>query len=82
MKQRTTELIEKANFQYHERQFERPYRSTILFCDWLEHIGYIRKDSCLRILDLASGAGANIYYMNKRYSNSIFIGVNINNDLV
>jgi SAM-dependent methyltransferase len=82
MKQRTTEWIEKVDFQYHERQFERPYRSTVIFCDWLEQIGYIRKDSCLRILDLGSGAGANIYYMSKRYPNSIFIGVDINYDLV
>jgi ubiquinone/menaquinone biosynthesis C-methylase UbiE len=82
MKQRTTEWIEKVDTKYHERQFKEPYRSTVAFCDWLEEIGYIRNDSHLRIIDLASGQGANIYYMGKRYPQSAFIGVDINPDLV
>ena len=36
----------------------------------------------MRILDIGSGSGANIYYMVKRYSNSTFLGVDINPDLV
>ncbi len=82
MKQRTTEWIEKVDLQYHERQFKEPYRSTVAFCDWLEEIGYISKDSQLTILDLACGQGANTYYMGKRYPRSEFIGVDINSDIV
>lgn len=82
MKQRATEWIEKVNTEYHERQFKEPYRSTVAFCDWLEEIGYIQKDSQLRIIDLCSGQGANIYYLGKRYPKSTFTGVDINSDLV
>ena len=82
MKQRTSEWIEKINTEYHERQLKEPYRSTVAFCDWLEEIGYIHKDSELRIIDLCSGQGANIYYMGMRYPDSTFIGVDINSDIV
>jgi SAM-dependent methyltransferase len=82
MKQRTTEWIEKNNLQYHERQFKEPYRSTVAFCDWLEKLNYISKDSQLTILDLGCGLGANIFYMGKRYPKSKFIGVDINPDIV
>lgn len=82
MKQRTTEWVEKVDKQYHERQFQEPYRSTIIFCNWLEEIGYINPDSQLTLLDLACGEGANLYYMGKRYPKSKFIGVDINSELV
>ncbi|MBL7195622.1 MAG: methyltransferase domain-containing protein [Desulfobacterales bacterium] len=80
--QRTTEWIENVDTKYHERQFKEPHRSTIAFCDWLEEIGYIQRDSQLKIIDIGSGSGANIYYMGKRYPNSQFIGMDINSDLV
>lgn len=83
MKQRTTdEWLEKTNIEYHERQFKEPYRSTVAFCDWLEKIGYIERNSQLRIMDLCSGQGANIYYMAKRYPKSKFVGVDINSCIV
>lgn len=37
MKQRITEWTEIKN-KYHEVQWDRPYISTIKFCDWLEEI--------------------------------------------
>lgn len=82
MKQRTTEWIEKVNIEYHESQFKEPYRSTVAFCDWLEKIGYIERNSQLIIMDLCSGQGANTYYMAKRYPKSKFVGVDINSDIV
>jgi hypothetical protein len=72
----------KVNFAYHERQFKEPYRSTVAFCNWIETLGLINSGSRLNILDLCSGAGANIYYMSQRYPKSSFTGVDINNDLV
>jgi len=82
MKQRTTEWIENIDLNYHERQFDTPYQSTIAFCDWLEEIGYINKDSQFTVIDLASGQGANTYYLAQRYKKSKFIGIDINSELV
>lgn len=84
MKQRTTEWLDKkeVNTDYHERQFKTPYRSTLAFCNWLEAEGFIDSASELRILDLCSGAGANVYHMSKRYPKSSFVGIDINPDLV
>ncbi len=82
MEQRATEWLEKVNTEYHERQFKEPYRSTVAFCDWLESIGYIKKDSQLEIIDFCSGQGANIYYMGRRYPKCAFVGVDINPDIV
>ena len=80
MTQRTEEWIEKDNKEYHARQFSKPYPSTVAFCDWLEKIGYIRPDSELRILDIGTGQGANIFYMGKRYPNCTFLGMDINDE--
>jgi ubiquinone/menaquinone biosynthesis C-methylase UbiE len=84
MEPRTTHWIDdsKVNYAYHERQFKEPYRSTVAFCKWIESIGLINSESRLDILDLCSGAGANIYHMSKRYPNISFTGVDINVSLV
>ncbi len=84
MEQRTAEWLDKnkVNTDYHERQFREPYRSTVAFCDWLETERLMCPESEQRILDLCSGAGANIYYMSKRYPKSSFLGVDINPDNV
>lgn len=85
MKQRTAEWLKNVNaldIKYHARQFKEPYRSTVAFCDWLEMVGYIRKDSELKIIDLCSGQGANICYMGERYPKCMFVGVDINPDIV
>ncbi|VFQ47455.1 class I SAM-dependent methyltransferase [Desulfoluna butyratoxydans] len=78
MSQRIDEWIEKDNKDYHERQFKEIYRSTVVFCDWLEEIGYINSDSELKILDVGTGQGANLYYMGKRYPKCKFVGIDIN----
>lgn len=84
MEQRTAEWLDKnkVNTDYHERQFRRPHRATVAFCDWLETERLMSAESELRILDLCSGAGANICYMSKRYPTSSFLGVDINPDNV
>jgi ubiquinone/menaquinone biosynthesis C-methylase UbiE len=82
MEQRTAEWLDNADFSYHEKQFETPYRSTILFCDWLEHLGLINCHSELIIADIGCGQGANIFYMSKRYPNCKFIGLELNPELV
>ncbi|EPJ46633.1 MAG: hypothetical protein OFPII_18910 [Osedax symbiont Rs1] len=82
MPQRTTEWFENINFSYHEKQFKETYRSTVHFCNWLEKSEVINRECKLTIFDFASGQGANIYYMSKRYPNCNFIGIEINPKLV
>ncbi|HYN80889.1 MAG TPA: class I SAM-dependent methyltransferase [Gemmatimonadaceae bacterium] len=84
MEQRTAEWLDKdkVNTEYHERQFLEPYRSTIAFCDWLETELLMSPESELRVVDLCSGTGANIYHLSKRYPKSTFVGVDINPDNV
>jgi SAM-dependent methyltransferase len=82
MTQRVSEWLETPKLDYHARQLDSVYRSTIHFCDWLEKMGYIHPDSRLTILDLGCGLGANIAYMGKRYPGCKFIGVDINKGFV
>jgi hypothetical protein len=84
MEPRTTHWMDnsKVNFTYHERQFKEPYRSTVAFCDWIESINLINAGGRLNILDLCSGAGANMYYMSNRYPHMSFTGIEINKALV
>ena len=82
MNQRRTEWLQKADMAYNERQFKEPYRSTVAFCNWLENLGYLDKNSAFHILDLAAGQGANIYYMSRRYPECTFTGIDINELLV
>jgi hypothetical protein len=81
-KQRTTEWVENIDIDYHIRQFETPYQSTIKFCNFLEKNGKLggRKSSEL-ILDAGSGSGGNIKYMGEQFANQ-YIGVDLNNELV
>jgi SAM-dependent methyltransferase len=76
--QRVTEWLDTPKMDYHERQLNEVYRSTVHFFDWLEKIGYIKPDSRMMILDLACGAGANLAYMAKRYPCCEFIGIDVN----
>jgi ubiquinone/menaquinone biosynthesis C-methylase UbiE len=80
--QRVTEWLDTPKLDYHERQLTEVYRSTVLFFDWLEKIGYINSHSRLTILDLATGLGANLAYMGSRFPNCKFIGVDLNPDFV
>lgn len=84
MKQRITEWMEldPQSLEYHQKQFKEPYRSTVKFCDWLEIQGCITPQARLNILDIGAGAGANIYYMNERFPNAKFWGIDINDQLV
>lgn len=67
--------------QYHDRQFVEPYQSTISFCDWLNSLGAVGKGN-EKICDLGCGKGANLYYMSKRFPNSHFVGLDIDEQLI
>lgn len=85
MKQRLTEWLEpvkKGDIDYYERQFQKTYRSTVKFCDWLESLGLLDKNKKCTVVDIGAGLGGNIYYMAKRYPKSFFTGIDVNPLLV
>lgn len=67
--------------EYHLRQFKRPYRSTVKFCDFLEKHGVLG-ENYQQILDVGAGAGANVYYMARRFPDNFFVGLDINPRLI
>ncbi|WP_165374895.1 class I SAM-dependent methyltransferase [Thalassospira indica] len=66
---------------YHDRQLQTPYQSTIDFVDWLEQIGVIG-DAEKRICDIGCGKGANLHYLSKRFPSHTFTGVDIDEQLI
>lgn len=80
--QRKDEWINNFNKDYFDRQFVEPYRSTIVFCDWLEKIGLLNSENSIKILDVGTGKGANMYYMAKRFPMIKFMGVDLNSTFV
>jgi ubiquinone/menaquinone biosynthesis C-methylase UbiE len=76
MKTELAPIIKFSN-EYHEKQFERPYQSSIDFFNWLESVGVI-KDSGQNILDVGCGMGANIYYAAQRFKKNTFAGLDNN----
>ena len=81
-KQRLDEWITIKDDDYADRQFKNTYRSTIKFCDWLEQLGVLSPQSKCNILDIGTGKGANLYYMQQRFSDCQYKGLDINNDYV
>ncbi len=75
-------LDEHNNYAYHMRQFEKPYNSTVRFADWLEEIGVLDQSVRSRVLDVGCGAGANIYYFRKRFTECVYSGLELNDHLV
>lgn len=82
MKAREKDWLDAQIFddEYHLRQFKKPYRSTVKFCDFLEKHGVFA--NCRSVIDIGTGAGANVYYMAKRFPDIYFVGLDINEKLV
>src|SRR5690349_3240131 len=80
--QRLDEWTTNFNKDYFDRQFKNPYRSTVKFCDWLEEMTVFNAKSSLKILDVGTGKGANVYYMAKRFERLSLTGIDINADFV
>ena len=57
---------------YHLKQYSEPYRSTVMFHDWLNQ--RVSLDG-QRILDMACGAGANLNYFGVLHPQSKFTGI-------
>ncbi|MCH1505865.1 class I SAM-dependent methyltransferase [bacterium] len=82
MKQRTDEWVNVSQKDYHTRQLEAPYRSTVKFCDWMDGLRLIRQEPSLEILDVGAGSGANLHYLSDRYPGHGLLGAELNGDLV
>ena len=82
--QRKTEWLELSDtrMEYHKNQFKNVYRSTIVFCDWLEQHKLFKSDTNIKIVDRGAGAGSNIFYMSAKFPKIEFTGIEINKDLV
>lgn len=82
MQQRLAEWTKNYNDDYFNRQFKTPYRSTVRFCDWLEELGVLSSDSIHNIMDIGTGKGANLYYMQQRFPKCKYLGLDVNKDFV
>jgi ubiquinone/menaquinone biosynthesis C-methylase UbiE len=71
------EAIADQDLDYHLRQFEKPYRSTIALGQFLSsQIGTCKGEA----LDVACGAGANIFYLSRLFPELKWTGVDIAGD--
>ena len=68
--------------RYHDRQFVSPYQSTVSFCDWLVGLDALGSGHSTSICDLGCGKGASLYYMAKRFPESKFTGLDIDEQLI
>ncbi len=71
--------IENANMEWHKRQFQKPYRITEAFEEFLaENI----EMSGSSVLDIGCGSGAALSYIAKKHPETYFTGVDINEELL
>jgi len=82
LKQRGSKPLSKRALEYHKKQFETPYQSTVAFCDWLETLGCLNKETSKAVIDIGSGMGANLFFMERRFPHTAFTGIEKNPLLV
>jgi SAM-dependent methyltransferase len=74
-------LTEK-DLNYHSRQYEEPYRSTVFAIRHLkEHAGF-SADSSYRVLDVGCGGGANLHWLAREFPKCDFVGIDVSADLI
>jgi ubiquinone/menaquinone biosynthesis C-methylase UbiE len=61
--------------QYHKRQYEQPYRSTVSLINFI--MKHITSNKIYRCLDVGCGAGANIFHISKKIPFFRFEGLDI-----
>jgi SAM-dependent methyltransferase len=66
--------------QYHKRQYEQPYRSTVSLINFI--MKHITSNKIYRCLDVGCGAGANIFHISKKIPFFRFEGLDIREDLI
>jgi SAM-dependent methyltransferase len=69
--------------EYFLKQWTHPYRSTEMFCEWLDNFGILDTVGCAKnICDIGCGAGANTYYLANYYPNLCLTGIDISPYLI
>lgn len=63
----------KRLYDYHYGQYQKPYRSTEVFVDWIDE----RLKRSDIVCDIACGGGANLHYMSSKYPHVKFEGIDI-----
>lgn len=74
--------LQDRDIIYHQRQLEKPFRSTEKFVEWLAKEQYLKDESTTKICDMACGGGGNLYYMAKTFPHVEFYGIELNPQLV
>lgn len=74
--------IGSEELNYHERQYIEPYRSTVSFIEFLKKTKSFNTNSRFRVLDVGTGAGANIFWLSKEFPLCEFVGIDISPDLI
>jgi ubiquinone/menaquinone biosynthesis C-methylase UbiE len=69
--------LDERHLQYHRKQFETPYRSTVALGDILKELAIDAPD----VLDVACGAGANIAYLTGILPRATWTGVDFAEEL-
>jgi hypothetical protein len=72
--------IHEYELDYHREQFKESKRSTVIFCDHLEKLGYMKDTSS--ILDIGAGMGAPLHFMSTRWPDVTLRGVDNDRELV
>jgi len=67
------EYLQKQQLNYHKTQFEKPYRSTYYLGQFIKQI--METDKKYYAIDVACGAGANIYYLSKILPKTAWTGI-------
>jgi ubiquinone/menaquinone biosynthesis C-methylase UbiE len=80
------DLIQKRlwstqNAEYHQRQFTEPYRSIVHLCDFVrEQRGDVSAPRTA--VDVACGAGQNMFWLSRLLQTTTFLGIDIADDLL
>ena len=69
-------INDKELLAYHRRQYDEMYRSTEFLINQLKSEWSGQQD--LRVLDIGTGGGANLYYVAREFPDFSFTGIDIN----
>jgi tRNA G46 methylase TrmB len=66
---------DERHADYHTRQFEEPYRSTVHLCSFVKSILGDGVEAPIRAIDIGCGGGANIYHLGKVLPKTEWVGI-------
>jgi len=74
--------LEDYERDYHLEQFDRPLGYATALIDFLREHTVLGDGARCRVLDVGTGAGANLGWMSRAFSGCEFVGVDINEELL